>query len=228
MSCLAIIPARSGSKGLPDKNIKVLGDKPLIGWTIDASKESGCFDEIMVSTDSEEYGRIARNLGANVPFLRSAETSCDTASSWDMVREVLKCYDNIGKRFDGFCLLQPTSPFRNAEDIKGAFSLMKEKQAKAVVSVCECEHSPLWSGNLPDSLSMDGFITKTAMEQRQKQSKFFRLNGAIYLMDTDGFLKGRELYGAGTFAYIMKNENSVDIDSALDFEYAAFIASRKN
>ena len=151
MKNLAIIPARSGSKGLPDKNIKNLCGKPLIAHTIAAANDSGCFDEVMVSTDSEKYAGIARQWGASVPFLRSEATSTDQASSWDMVEEVLCNYEKAGRYFDTFCLLQPTSPLRTSEDIRGAYRLFEDKASFAVVSVCEAEHSPLWCGHLPDS-----------------------------------------------------------------------------
>ena len=104
MKNIAIIPARSGSKGVKDKNIRDLCGKPLIAYTIEAAIKSGEFDEIMVSTDSEKYAQIAEQYGANIPFLRSEETSSDTASSWDMVEEVLNGYRDRGQEFDTFCL----------------------------------------------------------------------------------------------------------------------------
>ena len=110
MKNIAIITARSGSKGLPNKNILPLDGKPLIAHTIIAAKESGMFDTVMVSTDSEEYAAIAREWGAEVPFLRSEENSSDKAGSWDVVREVLDEYRKRGEEFDTFTLLQPTSP----------------------------------------------------------------------------------------------------------------------
>ena len=119
MKNIAIIPARSGSKGVRDKNIRNLCGKPLMAYTIEAALESGEFDEVMVSTDSEHYAEIARKYGASVPFLRSAKTASDSASSWDMVDEVLNCYAMLGKSFDTFCLLQPTSPLRDKKDIQG-------------------------------------------------------------------------------------------------------------
>ena len=100
MNCLAIIPARSGSKGYPDKNIAMLNGKPLMYYTIHAAALSHCFSEIMVSTDSEKYARIARECGATVPFLRSRSTSEDNAGSWDAVREVLDNYSQQGRTFD--------------------------------------------------------------------------------------------------------------------------------
>ncbi|MBP3295738.1 MAG: acylneuraminate cytidylyltransferase family protein, partial [Lachnospiraceae bacterium] len=135
MSRIAIIPARSGSKGLKDKNIKMMCGKPLLAYSIQAAKDSGCFDTIMVSTDSEQYAEIARSNGAEVPFLRSAETSGDKAGSWDVVKEVLKKYESFGKEFQNVCLLQPTSPLRTSEDIKKAYQLYENKQAGIVISV---------------------------------------------------------------------------------------------
>ncbi|MBO6246248.1 MAG: acylneuraminate cytidylyltransferase family protein, partial [Anaerovibrio sp.] len=128
---IAIIPARSGSKGLKDKNIKLMNGKPLLAYSIEAAKESGMFDEIMVSTDSPKYADIAIQYGAGVPFLRSAENSSDTAGSWDMVLEVLNNYQKIGREFDTVCLLQPTSPLRLAKDISDAYKDFKENDVDA-------------------------------------------------------------------------------------------------
>ena len=150
MRNIAIIPARSGSKGLKDKNIKMLDGKPLISYSIQAALQSGCFEEVMVSTDSEHYAEIAQIHGASVPFLRSAEMSSDSASSWDSVREVLKNYLQLGQSFDNVMLLQPTSPLRTSDDIINAFDLFFNKKAESVVGVCEMEHSPLWSNVLPE------------------------------------------------------------------------------
>ena len=133
MKNIAIIPARSGSKGLPDKNIRLLGGKPLLAYTIEAAIQSGCFDTVHVSTDSEHYAEIARQYGADVPFLRSAALATDTASTWDAVREALCRYAELGKTFDTMMLMQPTTPLRTGEDVKGAYALLKEKQADLVV-----------------------------------------------------------------------------------------------
>ena len=117
MKNLAIIPARSGSKGLKDKNIKMLSGKPLMAYTIEAAIESKMFCKVMVSTDSGNYAEIAREYGAEVPFLRSNELSGDKAGSWEVVLEVLQQYQTVGEIFDTVCLLQPTSPLRDSADI---------------------------------------------------------------------------------------------------------------
>lgn len=223
MKNLAIIPARSGSKGVKDKNIRDLLGKPLIAYTVEAALHSGEFDEVMVSTDSEEYAEIARRCGAHVPFLRSKETSSDTASSWDMVEEVLHRYSRLGKSFDSFCLLQPTSPLRTEEDIKGAYALYRSVADFAVVSVCEAEHSPLWCGHLPENREFIGFMNPESMKQRQASGKFYRLNGAIYIVNVQRFKNEKYLYQKGSFAYVMRQDHSVDIDTELDFRLAAAI-----
>ena len=223
MKNIAIIPARSGSKGVKNKNIMDLNGKPLMAYTIEAAQKSGEFDEIMVSTDSEKYAEIARKWGANVPFLRSEATASDTASSWDMVEEVLGKYRNQGRLFDTFCLLQPTSPLRNAEDIKKAYSLYREKAKFAVVSVCEAEHSPLWCGNLPENNEFIDFINPGDMKQRQVGKKYYRLNGAIYIVNIRRFMKERFFYCPGSYAYIMDQDRSVDIDTEIDFKLAEIL-----
>lgn len=225
MNSLAIIPARCGSKGIKDKNIKELCGKPLIAYTIEAALDSGCFDEVMVSTDSGYYAEIARKCGAKVPFLRSKEMASDTASSWDMVQEVLDGYVSKGHSFNSFCLLQPTSPLRSASDIAEAYRLFHEKSAFAVVSVCEAEHSPLWCGHLPESGELSDFIHPENMIQRQAGSKFYRLNGAIYIVNVERFRSDHYLYQKGSFAFIMTPEHSVDIDTNLDFLFAQTILS---
>jgi len=221
---LAIIPARSGSKGLKNKNIKDLLGKPLIQYSIDAAIQSGVFDEIMVSTDSDKYAEIARKCGASVPFIRNDETSSDVASSWDVVREVVDSYKRSGKEFDTVCLLQPTSPLRTASDIKAAYELFDLKHAKSVVSVCEVDHSPKWCNVLDESLSLNGFIKQDDAKARQLVGKYYRLNGAIYIVRLKNFLEANVLYCDGSYAYKMKRENSVDIDTELDFVIAKALA----
>lgn len=220
MSSVAIIPARSGSKGLPDKNIKLLNGKPLMAYAIEAAKNSNIFDEIMVSTDSLEYAEIAENYGAAVPFMRSAESASDIASSWDVVEEALAEYEKKGKFFDDFCLLQPTSPLRTAEDIQNAYTIFNKKGAIAVVSVCECEHSPLWCNTLNDNMELEGFIDSQNYLQRQALRTFYRINGAIYIVNRKEFQKNQFIYRENSFAYIMSQDRSIDIDSLLDFKIA--------
>lgn len=217
MKNIAIIPARSGSKGLRDKNIKLLDGKPLMAYTIEAAKASGQFDVIHVSTDSERYAEIAGNCGADVPFLRDQDLAGDTAGTWDVLRAVLRKYEDLGKQFDMVTLLQPTSPLRDAEDIKGACELFEKKDADSVVSVCMTEHSPLLCNTLDGNLSMKDFIDMEKVGRRQGLPDYYRLNGAIYIQKVPLMMEGATLYGDKSYAYVMKKEKSVDIDDAFDF-----------
>jgi len=223
MKKIAIIPARSGSKGLPDKNIRELKDKPLLAYSVQAALDSGIYDCVHVSTDSEKYAAIARKYGADVPFLRSEETSSDCADSWSVVKEVLRKYETMGSCFDLITLLQPTSPLRSADDIKKAFKLFNDKDAEAVVNVCEMEHSPLWSNTLSEDLSMDGFIRASGNVQRQKLNTYYRINGAIYMVKNSFLMEDSNIYRKGCYAFIMDKNHSIDIDSLLDFKMAEFL-----
>ena len=226
MRNLAIITARSGSKGLKDKNILSLNGKPLLAYSIEVAKDSMVFDEIMCSTDSDEYATIAKKFGASVPFLRSSENSSDSAGSLDVVREVLLEYMRRGMTFDTVCILQPTSPLRTAEDIRNGYKLKSEKNAKTIVGVCETEHSPLWANTLPESLMMDDFFAKGIPFTRQKMQTYYRVNGALYIIDTESVLHGETIYNS-SYAYIMPQIRSIDIDSEVDFLIAETLMKRQ-
>ncbi|MDI9472344.1 MAG: acylneuraminate cytidylyltransferase family protein [Bacillota bacterium] len=226
MAVLAIIPARSGSKGIRDKNIKLLAGKPLLAYSIVAAIQSGVFDEVMVSTDSRSYAEIAEKFGAKVPFLRSAKTSTDQASTRESVLEVHANYLKMNKFYDEFMILQPTSPLRTHQDIMNAYNLFKRKEAKSVISVCEVDHSPHWANTLDETLSLKGFISQNMLMVRQSLERFYRLNGAIYLHDTKYYLENAYCFDETSFAYIMDKMNSVDIDDMFDFYMAEFFIKK--
>lgn len=224
---LAIIPARSGSKGLKDKNIRKLNGRPMIAYTIEAAQKSGVFKDILVSTDSEEYAEIARKYGAYVPFLRSEKSSSDKASTNEVIEEVLMQLEGMGKIYDEIMILQPTSPLRDENDIKEAAELFRNKNANCVVSMCECEHSPLLSRKLNDENNLDGFLSDLKILRRQDMGAYYRLNGAIYMLNVNYFLKYKDFYKKDSYAYIMDKFKSVDIDDIFDFKFAEFIIKNK-
>ncbi len=223
VSNLAIIPARSGSKGLKDKNIRLLNGKHLIGYSIEAAVKSEIFDCVHVSTDCSEYGEIGKKYGADVSFLRTEELSTDTADTWEVVRYVVNTFRRRGKVFDRVTILQPTSPLRTGEDIRNAYNLFEEKKAESVVSVCEVNHSPRFMKTLGEDLSMEGFVDLSKNVRRQEQEKYYRLNGAIYMFDISVLEDIQRLYGRKSYAFIMPEERSVDIDTIQDFCYAEFL-----
>ena len=221
MKNIAIIPARSGSKGVKNKNIKLLNAKPLIAYTIEAAIKSNVFDEIFVSTDSKEYADIAKQLGANVPFLRDEKLASDTASTWDVVKDALRKYLKNGMKFDTVAILQPTSPLRKYEDIMNGYNQMKLKNANAIVSVCEVDHPPLWSNILPEDGSLKNFLNQEILNlPRQSLPTYYRINGALYIAKTEYALNADSLYEDKCYAIVMSKENSIDIDDEIDFKIA--------
>jgi len=216
---IAIIPARGGSKRLPGKNIKLLAGKPLIAWTIEAALKSDVFDHIFVSTDCNEIAQVSKAFGAEVPFLRPMELATDNATTNDVVTHLVEWFEKEhNKEVTTIAILQPTSPLRNAQHIKEAMQLMKDKAAKAVVSVCELEYPIQFCNQLDANGSMNGFIKKSDMKRTQDLEPYYRLNGAIYILSRNfvGNLKG--VYTNKTFPYLMERECSVDIDSEYDFK----------
>lgn len=221
MKILAIIPARSGSKGLPNKNILPLDGTPLISWTIQAAQLSKIFSKIIVSTDSEEICKIAIQWGAEVPFLRPEELSTDKSPIVDTIIYLLRCLDDD---YDGVCLLQPTSPLRGANHIIEAFELFKSSGAPSVVSITELEKSPQWSfwrdqrGRLTPLLTAGHTVSR-----RQDLKSAYVLNGAIYFVKTEFFVKEKKFYFEDSVSYLMNKESSIDIDNLIDFKLAQLL-----
>jgi len=221
MRNLAIIPARSGSKGLKDKNIKLLSGIPLLAYSIRAAENSQMFNKIMVSTDSEIYADVAKKYGAEVPFMRSAVLSGDAAGSWDVVLDVLSKYQEQDEIFDTVCLLQPTSPLRSPQDIVNGYGVLADKEADAVTAVCKMDHSPLWSMVLPEDGSLKDFIRKSV--PRQMMEQHYRINGALYIRKLDYSEVGIIILNREEYAYIMDRNRSIDIDTIEDFKYVEFL-----
>ena len=223
---LAIIPARGGSKRLPNKNVLGLVGKPLIAWSIEAARNTNNISEVVVSTDSLDIKKIAEEYGANVPFIRPENLSDDTSNSFDVVKHCIEFYQtNYNQTFDYTILLQPTSPLRTNFDIENAIKLLIEKNADAVISVCEVEHSPLWTNTIDNTRSLDNFLRDEIKSKRsQDLPPSYRINGALYICKTSELLKQKTFFlTKNSFAYIMPKEKSVDIDTLLDFKMAEFL-----
>jgi len=224
---LAIVPARGGSKGLPKKNIRALGSKPLIAWSIEAGKQSRYIDKVTVSTDSQEIAAIAQQWGGEVPFIRPAELATDDAKGIDAILHAIHWHHDNGEQFDLVFVLQPTSPLRTADHIDQAIELLFEKNAGAIVSVCPVDHHPWWCNSLPEDGRMKDFLRPEILNtNRQELPPFYRLNGAVYVADIAFLEATHSFMGDETFAYIMTAESSIDIDSAFDFKLAELLLSK--
>ena len=215
MKKIAIIPARSGSKGLPNKNILNLCGKPLMAWTIAAAINSKCFDRIIVSTDSKEYGDIAIKYGAEVIY-RSEEAASDTATTYDALKELFEKI-NINE-YDYFVLLQPTSPLRTEKHIIDAIKLYEENSNNnTLVSVVKANMSSILIKPIDtDTLSLENFDIDYSNYARQKYTEY-EPNGAIFISRFKHYLNKRHFYGKDGIAYIMDKESSIDIDDKYDF-----------
>ena len=226
---LGIITARGGSKGVPGKNIKPLAGKPLICWTIEAALASNAIDSLVVSTDDAQIASIARECGAEVPFMRPAELATDASGSLDAILHALdwmKTHRGISPEWT--LLLQPTSPLRTAEDITAAVALQRDKGADAVVSICESPHPVEWFRRLGPNGELLPLGMWDSPSRRQEAVKTYSLNGAIYLVRTEVLVRAKSFYPEGTIGYVMPPERSLDIDTPWDFHLANLVMEHRN
>lgn len=214
---LAVIPARGGSQGLVDKNIRQMAGKPLICWSHIAATKSEFIDRVILSTDDNAIAEIAKAHSIETPFRRPSELATAEASSVDMlVHAVESC-----PGYDIVMLLQPTSPLRSSSDIDAAIELMVHANARSCVSVCEVNESPhLMYFQSEDTRISPVIELPQASVRRQDLPKAYRLNGAIYVTHTKDLLRDRQIFGPDTVAYEMPCYTSVDIDDIDDFQLA--------
>lgn len=227
-SILALIPARGGSKGLLRKNLQPLLEKPLIYWTLKEAEASRYIDRIVVSTEDEEIAVVAQTYGAEVPFVRPANLASDTVRGVEVIFHALGWFEKHQNVFDLVVLLQPTSPLRVSQDIDSAVELLFAKRARAVVSVSESEHHPCYINYLPDNGCMKDFVSyNDRNKNRQELKPAYRINGAIYLAYWDYIKDNHGFFGEKTFAYIMPEERSVDVDSRVEMELASIMLKQR-
>ncbi len=213
---LAIIPARGGSKGIKNKNIIKVNEKPLISWTIEASLNSAYISRTVVSSDDENIISVAKSLGCDTPFKRPKELAQDHTPSIDVVTHALKKLKN----FDYVILLQPTSPLRDSEDIDKAIELMLEKKSKSCASVTLVKKSPYWMYKINEKNLKLTNIIKSDKEylRRQDLPDVYALNGAIYINEVEELNKTQKLVSDKTIGYIMPHAKSLDIDNLEDLD----------
>ena len=226
MRILYLIPARSGSKGLPGKNTKLLRDKPLISYSIDfALKNLKNGDELCISTDDESIIDFAFKNGLNIPFKRPSELATDTATTYDVLIHALNHYLIIGKRFDALVLLQPTSPFRTEDDLEAMLSLYDDN-LDMVVSVKISKENPyftLFEEN-------NGYLVKSknlSFDRRQDCPEIYAFNGSIYLININSLMNYKINEFTRIRKFVMPEERSIDIDSQADWALAEFYLDKQ-
>lgn len=229
MRVLVIIPARGGSKGIPRKNIKPLDGKPLIYYTIDAARSIVPDEDICVSTDDAEIIEVAEKYGLKVPFVRPAELASDTAGTYEVLIHALNYYEEQYQRhYDVVVLLQNTSPFRKASQVKEALSLYND-DIDMVVSVKECAANPYYCVFEENA---DGFLHISKGDgnytRRQDAPKVYEYNGAIYVMNAK-VLKTTHMHKMRKrVKYVMDELSSFDLDTMFDWKMAEMIVAEKN
>lgn len=216
---VAIITARGGSKRIPRKNIKAFSGKPIIQYSIDAALASGIFDEVMVSTDDEEIASIARSLGATVPFMRSAGSSNDFATTAEVLAEVLQQYREAGKEFAAGCCIYPTAPFVTAEKLKKAYQLLIDNKADSVIPVTRFSF-PIWRSFKMEEGKVSFNWPENASKRSQDLPPAFHDCGQFYFFDTAVFLQTKSLVSANTFAIEVPESEVQDIDNEEDWKIA--------
>ncbi len=228
MKILVIIPARGGSKGIPHKNIKPLNGKPLIHYTIDVAREIVPDEDICVSTDGPEIITCVEDYGLKVPFIRPTELATDTAGTYEVLLHALDFYEKQGKQYDIVLLLQNTSPFRTAEQVKEAL-LLYRPNIDMVVSVKECSANPyycVFEENTDGYLNIckgNGNITR-----RQDAPKVYEYNGAIYVINPASLKQMPLNKFTRRIKYVMDEQSSLDLDTMADWHLAEMIVNNKN
>jgi len=221
MKILTLITARGGSKRIPGKNIRVLGGKPLIQWSIDVAEGIDSICDTLVSTDDSEISEVAKNAGAMVPWLRPAELATDTASSEAVALHALDWYEKEKGRVDGLLLLQPTSPFRSQETINRGIALFTEHNHRPVVGVSPASSHPMWCFKLENG-GVRKFVEGSGMNLRsQDLPPAFVINGAFYLITPEDLRRLRSFHDDSMVPLIVNEpRESLDIDTEWDWMIA--------
>jgi len=227
---MAFIPARAGSKGIPGKNMKLLKDKPLIQYTIEAAQQSKHIDEIFISTDDDKVIELARSLGVDVFYKRPPELATDTSDIMDAIFHALNWKKERSETLcDALVLLQATSPLRNCSDIDGAIEQYIRNKVKSLISVSEMMEHPYECVRK----TKDGwvFLAQPKMKLTRRQDyieNFYFINGAIYIYDIKNLEKKTTLFEKTTDLYIMSQTRAIDIDNYYDLNYAKYLLENDN
>jgi CMP-N,N'-diacetyllegionaminic acid synthase len=220
---LAIITARGGSKGIPGKNIRPLAGKPLIGWTIEAARQSQYIDRVIVSSDSAEILDVSRQFGAETPFARPAYLATDLAKQEDALLHAMHFVEQEeGRGYDYMMLLIPTHPLRDAAEIDAVVETMAANpKARSVLTVIECQHHPLFSNKLPADRSMKDFIApELRTKNRQELPTYYQLSASVCLIEWQHFIDHETVQTDDTYAHLTTVERGLDIDNLIDFDLA--------
>lgn len=217
---LGIVPARGGSKGLPKKNIRLLDGQPLLTYSVRAGLESKYVDDVIVSSEDNEILEIAKKCGANV-LKRPDELATDTASAELLIKHVIEAQLEKGVSYRYAILLQPTSPLRTSAHVDQAFEKLLSENASSLISVVEYEYTPFKCFVINKDNTLQGlFNNATPFMNRQELPPCYLSNGAIYIFETEKFIRNMSFYQEPCVPFIMNKLESIDIDTLSDLEEA--------
>jgi CMP-N-acetylneuraminic acid synthetase len=227
MKILGTVCARGGSKGVPNKNIRLLCGKPLIAYTIEYLKQWGKAEKIVCSTDSETIAAIAKEYGAEIPYMRPAELATDTASKLDVLQHLVafceqhhKCY------YDLIVDLDPTAPLRKKRYLDEAFDRFTQSDAHNLYSVCKARKNPYFNMVEVDTEGYAQLCKKSSVTRRQDAKDVYELNASLYIYTRDFLLKTNTLHSEKTLIYKMPEISSIDIDREIDFLFVEFLIQK--
>ena len=221
MKILGIVPARGGSKGVPGKNIRILGEKPLIVRTLDAAMNSGCLSRVIVTTDSDEIRQVVLNAGYEVPFRRPIDLAQDDTPLIKPVTHALGFAEKTDGPYDAVCLLQPTSPFRTGVHIREAAGIFEKSGADSVVSVVKVPHRFVPTSLMKEEKGMlVHYIAKDVSYTRHSDEKLWGRNGPAVLFTKAEYIRRNSFYGLVIQGYQMDFISSIDIDEEEDWSLA--------
>lgn len=216
---IAIITARGGSKRIPHKNRKEFCGKPIIEYSIEAAKQAGIFDTVMVSTDDNKIAEIAKNAGAEVPFMRSEETSNDYATTADVLMEVLEKYKERGIRYENACCIYPTAPFVTGNKLRQAMDMLVNEKKDSVIPVVPFSFPPL-RGMVINDGKLEYKWQEYAMKRSQDLEEIYHDCGQFYAFRVEPFEKEKKLVTDNTAGMIISELEVQDIDNETDWELA--------
>ncbi|MCD7826208.1 MAG: pseudaminic acid cytidylyltransferase [Clostridiaceae bacterium] len=216
---VAIITARGGSKRIPKKNIKDFMGKPILSYSIEAALQSGLFDEVMVSTDSQEIAAVAEEYGANVPFLRSPLTSDDYATTADVLLEVLEEYRKRGQEFEYMACIYPTAPFVTAEKLRNAFAELEKTGEAMLLPVVSFSYPPQRGYRIQDQ-RLEMKWKENLNRRSQDLEPLYHDCGQFYLYRAEAFLEKKGQFAEGIVPFLLSDLEVQDIDNETDWKLA--------
>ena len=230
MKYIALICARGGSKGIPGKNVKLLDNTPLIGWSIKTAKQIDRISRIIVSTDSEKIAETALKYGAEIPFIRPRKLAKDDSPEWLVWRHALDYLKEEKYKIDGLIIIPPTAPLRNAQDINNCISVFEEGDSDAIITVTDAHRNPFFN---MVSVDQDGYSSLVIQQQknifrRQDAPSVLVMTTVAYVLKPEFIYNNNSLFEGKVRSVHIPLERALDIDTLYDFEIAEYLITKRN